>query len=328
MVAVYHRNRVCDWLRRFENTPEGLREKDAVTRQLAAQGYRIISEQIEQGHIKGGEQCCGALICLPLIFLAGRTPGNIIVTYGREIAAPLHVELPREPIPDQAALLLVNQRQIAADKTIEARKAIEKLDNILIDNLGIDHQRDWGAMITQYPVPEPIKRGVKVVPNSPQWADFVPKLSLIEKLLPNLRSKKLAAAHHACHSATSMWKQSKEQTDLENTAATNEYEQALNDWEENRKRYEIAQSEEAEKRRQSYLSRDIGSLKEYWKTISDRSGYFEGFPNSHGFDYLPETRTLIVEYDLPAIGSLPEVQEVRYVESRKEFENINFQERG
>src|ERR1700726_5160187 len=108
--------------RRFENTPEGLREKDAVTRQLAAQGYRIISEQIEQGHIKGGEQCCGALICLPLIFLAGRTPGNIIVTYGREIAAPLHVELPREPIPDQAALLLVNQRQIAADKTIEARK--------------------------------------------------------------------------------------------------------------------------------------------------------------------------------------------------------------
>ncbi|MBI1750609.1 MAG: zinc ribbon domain-containing protein [Acidobacteria bacterium] len=68
----------------FENTRSGLRKKDEFTRQLAKQGYRIISEQIEPGHIKGSEQCCWALVCLPGIFLAGRTPGKIVVTYGRE----------------------------------------------------------------------------------------------------------------------------------------------------------------------------------------------------------------------------------------------------
>ena len=68
----------------FENSPEGLRRKDHYTRQLAEQGFRITSEQIEQGHIKGREQCCWALVCLPGIFLAGRTPGTIVVTYGRE----------------------------------------------------------------------------------------------------------------------------------------------------------------------------------------------------------------------------------------------------
>jgi hypothetical protein len=57
---------------------------DGYTRHVAAHGYRIVSEQIEQGHIKGNEQCCYALICLPAIFLAGRTPGRIIVNYGRE----------------------------------------------------------------------------------------------------------------------------------------------------------------------------------------------------------------------------------------------------
>jgi hypothetical protein len=62
---------------KFENTPAGLRQKDAYTKQLAAQGYRITSEQIEQGHVKGGEQCCKALICLPLIFLAGRSPVSL-----------------------------------------------------------------------------------------------------------------------------------------------------------------------------------------------------------------------------------------------------------
>jgi predicted RNA-binding Zn-ribbon protein involved in translation (DUF1610 family) len=68
----------------FENTKHGLRRKDDYTRQIAQQGFRIISEQIEQGHVKGGEQCCWAFVCLPGIFLAGRTPGKIIVTYGRE----------------------------------------------------------------------------------------------------------------------------------------------------------------------------------------------------------------------------------------------------
>lgn len=75
----------------FENTPYGLREKDEYTRQIAARGFWIISEQIEQGHIKGKQQCCWALVCLPGIFLAGRTPAQIVVTYGREAAAALKV---------------------------------------------------------------------------------------------------------------------------------------------------------------------------------------------------------------------------------------------
>ena len=40
---------------KFENTADGIRRKDAYTQQLAAQGYRIISEQIENGHVKGNE---------------------------------------------------------------------------------------------------------------------------------------------------------------------------------------------------------------------------------------------------------------------------------
>src|ERR1035438_78411 len=78
--------------RKFENTRAGLTQKDATTSQLASQGFRITSEQIEQGHIKGEEQCCGAVICLPLIFAAGRTPGNILVTYGREVEPPVPVQ--------------------------------------------------------------------------------------------------------------------------------------------------------------------------------------------------------------------------------------------
>jgi len=78
----------------FENTRSGLQRKDEYTRQLAQQAYRIITEQIEPGHIKGNEQCCWALVCLPGIFLASRTPGTIVVTYGKESPRDLRIGSP------------------------------------------------------------------------------------------------------------------------------------------------------------------------------------------------------------------------------------------
>jgi ribosomal protein L40E len=69
---------------RFENDDSGLAEKNAYTARMARDGWRISSEAIEGGHMKGEEACCGALICLPFAFLAGRTPGFIVVTYARE----------------------------------------------------------------------------------------------------------------------------------------------------------------------------------------------------------------------------------------------------
>ncbi len=84
--AVYFKNMPLEYHTvKFPNDKTGLSQKNAMTAQMAAQGWHIVSEQIEQGHIKGSEQCCGALICLPLIFAAGRTPGFIVVTFGREI---------------------------------------------------------------------------------------------------------------------------------------------------------------------------------------------------------------------------------------------------
>ncbi len=51
---------------------------------LGSNGWRIASETIEQGNIKGGEACCLASICLPLGFAAGRTPNIAVVTMQRD----------------------------------------------------------------------------------------------------------------------------------------------------------------------------------------------------------------------------------------------------
>lgn len=68
----------------FSKDAVGISQKNVYTNQMAAQGWHITSEAIEQGHIKGGEACCGFMICAPLAFLAGRTPAMIVTTFARE----------------------------------------------------------------------------------------------------------------------------------------------------------------------------------------------------------------------------------------------------
>jgi hypothetical protein len=69
---------------KFSNDGAGIGQKNIYANQMAAQGWHIASEVIEQGHIKGGEACCGFMICAPLAFLAGRTPAMIVTTFARE----------------------------------------------------------------------------------------------------------------------------------------------------------------------------------------------------------------------------------------------------
>src|SRR5262249_55482450 len=75
---------------KFANDAAGIAQKNSYTSQMAAQGWHIASEVIEQGHIKGGEACCGFMICAPLAFLAGRTPAMIVTTFAREISTCAH----------------------------------------------------------------------------------------------------------------------------------------------------------------------------------------------------------------------------------------------
>lgn len=64
----------------FPNTPKGQAEKNRVVSAHVTNGWTIVSETITPGHMKGGQACCLATICLPLGFAAGRTSGDISVT--------------------------------------------------------------------------------------------------------------------------------------------------------------------------------------------------------------------------------------------------------
>ena len=162
--------------RKFENTSEGLAQKDAHTKQLVSQGFRIISEQVEKGHIKGGEQCCGALICLPFIFLARRTPSIILVTYGREIAfcrscgnaVGLGMFLCSTCNANKVQTITAGKHQ-AAQRTASINTEIERINSILIDCLSVDQRVDWTLSSSDYSVPPPQPGSVEYNKEVTEW---------------------------------------------------------------------------------------------------------------------------------------------------------------
>jgi len=333
--------------RSFENTRAGLAQKDVTTRELASQGFRIISEHIEQGHIKGEEQCCGALICLPLIFLAGRTPGIIIVTYGREVTPTISaqglfcascgaqvspgtvfcqgcgVETRGNTTSDQrAALLVTDNRQIAKQKTAQAQNSIHELSNVLLEAIEIDHKVDWKATARQYDIPKPSVPIIRPLPKKPDLADFEYQSSFLVRLIPSIRKKRSDSARRRFLQAETAW--NKEKARIEEAAARNNntYQQALSKWQTDKKAFDEAEAASSESKQKLYFDKDPTALKQYWETVIFKFKLPAGLTLNYDFTYLEDRRTLVVDCGLPSFDSIPEVQEVRYDEKKKVFEQI------
>lgn len=70
----------------------------------------------------------------------------------------------------------------------------------------------------------------------------------------------------------------------------------------------------------SYSAQEPDAITTYASMVLERSDYPEEFPQEFRVAYAPESKELVVEYELPAPEIVPIVTEVRYVRSRDELE--------
>src|SRR5690606_4713040 len=69
-----------------------------------------------------------------------------------------------------------------------------------------------------------------------------------------------------------------------------------------------------------------GAITDYCDMVLERSHYPDYFPQSYDLEYSEAVRTLVVDYQLPARGSLSTLKEVRYVASRDALEEKHMTE--
>jgi restriction system protein len=75
-------------------------------------------------------------------------------------------------------------------------------------------------------------------------------------------------------------------------------------------------NEEIDQLKSSYLNADPEAVVTYYSVVLDLSEYPDGFPQQFRIAYVPESKELAVEYELPSASVIPIVAEYKYTKSR------------
>ena len=79
-------------------------------------------------------------------------------------------------------------------------------------------------------------------------------------------------------------------------------------------------NQEVDEFEDAYHKGDPTAVCSYCTMVLERSSYPEGFPQEFRIAYVPESKELVIEYELPDVKIIPSVAEYRYVKSKDAIE--------
>jgi len=228
-------------------------------------------------------------------------------------AAAEEKERKRLYLEAQLAEVEVMNEELAAE--------VASLEGLLASTLDVDDYLDFETLKDELDVP-PFQPGALAVALSPPLLnDFLPPpLSGMAKLVPGAKAKH----EQAVEAATESFETAKldhatrvAERDAALAAARIEYEA---DVEKIRARV-TAQHEEIDEFRESFVVGDPDAIVTYFSLVLDASSYPEDFPKKHKMAFVPESKQLVVEYELPSADAIPTDKQYRYVKARDVIEH-------
>jgi restriction system protein len=211
----------------------------------------------------------------------------------------------------------VQERKEEAERmSNEAQDVLDSLERILAHTLSVNDAIDWELLKRgEYSVakPQPTE-----VPGEPLDSDFryEPALSLFDLLLPFRRKAKRARARKKYEDDHNRWMEAKAECE-------SRYAVQLQKWYSARDTYNSARdatNAAIDAQRDAYLKGNSPqAILDYCDLVLSRSEYPDYFPQSYELDYSVETKVLIIDYQLPPVGAIPTLKEVKYVQSRDEL---------
>lgn len=223
--------------------------------------------------------------------------------------------------------------------TEEATKALSQIDNLLIHTLSINDKVDWEVLKKKEKYSEkkpskPNKSSHKEYPFAPTKES--PQFTFFEKIFKSKKERKIKELEGKYLAACSAWEEQKKLIDKFNQQLDNDFENILKKWENSvleweKRKSAFLQEQDAfnskiDKMKEAYLSQNVDSIVEYCDMVLNNSEYPASFPKSFELEYNPDTRILIVEYELPSIDCFPKVKEVKYLVSKKELKETRIAE--
>lgn len=240
-------------------------------------------------------------------------------------------------------------RAIALERTKEAERALERLDNLLQEALSAKAGFDWNRLRDEAPfsTPSPTPPELKTWPREPQRSDShfqvspaCIELSVIDRIIPALKRAKVAKAQAAENirrnevnqlyaQAHASWKQIHDEAEKFNTAAKLAHGVAQAVWLKAQQSYDQEQinyNAGLVELRKKYLVKDPEAIARFSNEVLAHSDYPDFFPRDSVASFDSATGMLVVDFELPPQMEFPRLKQVKYVSTRKEFQDADMSE--
>lgn len=206
----------------------------------------------------------------------------------------------------------------AEDLTTGVRERIEELKQILDHTLHINDLISFASLRKKDAFPKYcLEESIKIPAPIPQKELFTRDIqppSFIQKLIPGAQERYAKSLE-------------KSESDFNEAIKLHEEreKERLKKIEQIKRKYEEAKAthtlevqkhnEEIEEFESCYNNADPNAIVGYNSMVLERSDYPDGFPQEYRVAYVPESKELVIEYELPRPDVIPRTLEYRYVKS-------------
>lgn len=212
---------------------------------------------------------------------------------------------------------------LAEQQTEELNDRLIDLQNILQHTFEINDAIDFDSLIEDeefelFNPPQEIKNPAEP-PSRQKYLDSVKSLNRLGQLIPGAKEKHKKALLQAEETFR------KDMKTHENKEEARQNELARLSLEYQKKKEEFLlkvreHNKEIDEFRESYKACDPNAVIAYNTMVLERSEYSDGFPQEFRVAYVPESKELVIEYELPGASLIPATAEYKYVKSKDVIE--------
>ncbi len=224
----------------------------------------------------------------------------------------------------------------AKKRSDDAKKDLEKIENLLTHTLSIDDTVNWELLKKKNSFPEkkpikPQRESYKKYSARPDKnaEKFIPSFTFFEKLFKSKKELKVLEYEKKYSDAISEWEKEKLSIDEINAKIDKKHQEQLKkhekdvtEWKKRKGNFDNQQAffnKKIDNLKQSYFNKDTNSIIEYCEIVLNNSEYPDSFLKSFELEYNPENKILIVEYQLPPLDAFPKLKEVKFIATKKEL---------
>lgn len=196
---------------------------------------------------------------------------------------------------------------------------LKSLQTILQHTLSVDDtiKFDDLRIKDEFP-PLIIPTELQKTPDPPERSSFFKHLkppSVFEKLIPGAQARyqsSLQKADQAYQTAMMAYQQALEEREEKIRKIQEEYEQDRQAYLQKVQQREL----EVQELEKGYQCGDPEAVLAYNTMVLERSEYPDGFPQEFRLAYVPESKELVIEYELPGVDIIPTASEYSYVKAK------------